>query len=396
MKQKGMMVMKRKSYRYLLIAAALVLAVAIFAPASVLAGEKVRHFSISLKPSVNSMKISWKRQKDIDYYRILCRDVTKDLKQERSSIPLPKYSRVGKISGKKFSFTDRTLVRGHSYAYVVQGFARSGEKARLVSTSYVKDDFTYDTVCLATPELLNGGSGEFFTNSGSHVYLYVQSTSGLEPTGCTVWRRAEGEKDFEKIKVYLADEGDPDAKFGSGSTVVDTNVTSGVTYEYKVCTTVRRMARKYTSAESNILRIPVVDFTGIYDVVPLTENGSESLVDLKLTARLSNGKLVLKPGASGYEQVRIEDRDHEFPASVTQVSRDGKVWRDIPAAGEVFEAGDTLYLRIELKPDGAEEPFYSCYSKMVLDENLDYDGPGVGNANLIIEGENAQVYQDFD
>ena len=61
---------------------------------------KVKVFSYSTKPAMDSMKVSWKKQKRVTFYKLYRMDITKSREKDSFSPKKKSYKFVVKIAGK--------------------------------------------------------------------------------------------------------------------------------------------------------------------------------------------------------------------------------------------------------------------------------------------------------
>lgn len=210
------------------------------------ASGTVRHISFSTKPGVKSIKLRWKKQSDVSCYKIYRKDVTGKKIILGTDIPFSTFKKIAKVSGKTKVYRDKSVKTGHTYAYVLIGYKKESGKLKKVCSSWNDGVLRYDTAGLCKPDLLNGGRGEFYSNSKAKIYLFVQLDSGMSAKGVIVYRKAKGESKFKKIKVKTLED---------GTVLLDKNVKANKVYYYKVRTWIRKSGKKYTSKASNVIKI---------------------------------------------------------------------------------------------------------------------------------------------
>ena len=349
--------------------------------------KTAKHLSVSLKSNMKSVSVKWKNNKNIEKYVIYRTDVTKDVLDHENdyTFDMSKYKKIGKVSGRKKSFTDKKAKKNHYYAYVVEAYKKVKGKYKLAYTSYNKDSYDYTCRGLGVPELLNGGDGENYTNSISCIYLYHQSYSGADPTSVILYRKAKGESKYKKVKFTTIE------KINNlAGTIKDTTVSPGKIYYYKIKTKKKFKGKTYYSQKSKAIRIPAVNVTGKFDISAIPVSGDPNEIIVKFTSDKYNGTLTLSQSKSSEET--------EKDMRALGYSYDNAVWKSMTDSKAVLEPGKTIY--IKFRGDGiAEKHEFSfgeeCEGSLV---SVSYDNPVFRpytlNVNLVKNTAEARPFYD--
>lgn len=298
------------------------------------ASKTPKKLSISLKSNMTSITVKWKKKKNIKKYVIYRTDVTKDvLDQEKNyTYSMSQYKKIGTVSGKKKTFIDRKAKKDHYYAYVVKAYKKVKGKNKLAYTSYKREDYDYSCRGLAVPDLLNGGDGENYTNSTKSIYLYHQSYTGVEPTSVILYRKAQGESKYKKIKFTTVEK-----IRNLAGTIKDTSVSPGKTYYYIIKTTKKYKGKKYYSKSSKAIRIPVVNVRGKFNVSAIPVSGNPNEIIVKFTSDRFNGTLTLSQSKwSGGTDKDIRAIEYSY---------DNSTWKSMTGSNAVLEPNKTIYIK---------------------------------------------------
>ncbi len=349
--------------------------------------ESEKKLSISLTPHMNDITVEWKDDNKISKYVIYRVDVTEDvLGPERDmTFELSSYEKIAEVPCGKGSYIDKSVKTDHYYAYVVKAYQKIKEKNRLV---YISDEYDDQYMCqccgLSAPDLLNGGYGEFSTNSKDCLYLYYQIYYGVEPTSVILYRRAEGETEYQKIDFETVEE----LREGSGE-IKDSSVEPGEIYYYKIKTVRKDDGKEYCSKQSDYVRIPAVNFTGEYTVSKQPVSGDPDKVIVKLKSDRYNGRLKIS-------RIDPDSDDEENAVQVIDFSFDNESWRSMKDQDAVISPGDTVFIQFGGKEIASAREIYLDSDNGSV--RLDYDGPGAGSGIMSIDFDRkiAEVYQNFD
>lgn len=344
------------------------------------------------------MDLRWKQQKDVDHYVLLKKELDADSDEEMIVESRDSYTELCTISGDTFFYRDKEVERGHRYSYIIDGYSKKHGSMKVAYTSYQGGAVEYNTVGLARPVLLNGGYGEFYTNSKDEIYLYVECYEGIEPEGAVLYRKSSRENKFSKISYKL-----PEAD--SVSMLLDDTVTPGETYTYRIKTFADDDGEKYYSTYSKEITIPAVNFTAEYAVESVTAAKAGKSGDffvIKLTSDKYNGVTIFDCVPSMIYHVRKDgsEETQTFEAELTGYSKgnpsDPTQWDGIPARGVELNGGESLYLKYELSdPDGGKVFFGGDTAEESYlrtdEENADaaiYEGPGRGTTYMKLDLKN--------
>lgn len=315
------------------------------AEASAASAPKAKTLKYEIKPSMKSLTVSWKKQKQVSYYLIYRTEYRVSNYYDIEPVPMSKFKKIKKVSGKKTSWTDKQVKKGRYYNYVIKGFRKSGGKAKLVCNSFRPTATYYDSPGLMRPDLLDGGTGENYANSKDELYLYVQRDKGVRPEGVEICRKAEGADKYERIKVKKMEKG----RFDAGADFRDSSVKPGKTYYYKARTWVKKKGKKTYSPFSNAVCLQAVNLIGKYSARAMTAAGMAEEFSVCLTSDKYNGNLILKGGDGEdgpfYEAADGSKTYSEQKLSLVSWSRDNETWQEIPSEGLHVKAGQTLYLK---------------------------------------------------
>ena len=314
---------------------------------NVSAAGKVQAIKYSLVPAMKSIKVKWNKPQNrkVSYYVIYRTEFrVKDI-YDIEPVPMSDYKKVKKVAGWKSAWKDREVRQGCYYDYVIRGYRKTGGKAKLVCDSYRPGATYYQCPGLQRPDLIDGGYGENYCNSKSKLYLYVQRTDGMTPSGVAIFRKAKGESEYQKINVKDIEKG----KFDCGKTYLDDTVRPGETYYYKAKTYVKRFGKKKYSPASNTVKLSALNFEGKYAAKAMTAEGTVKEFSIRLVSDKYNGVLTLQSGA-GFEgpvYATIDGGKDYGQQRITlkSYSKDNKNWSAIPSDGLQITAGQTVYLK---------------------------------------------------
>ncbi len=385
----------------LLLAVMTALSMAMVLPATdAFAAGKVKTINYKMVPYMSAIKVKWKKQ-NVSYYLIYRTEFKVKSVYEIEPVPMSAYKRVKKLSGSKAAWTDRNVKKNRYYDYVIRGYRKAKGRDKLVCTSYRKGVTNYQCPGLQRPDLINGGYGENYSNSKSRLYLYVQRTDGVTPTGAVIYRKAEGDSGYKKIKVSKAEKG----SFKYGKTYADSSVTPGQTYYYKARTYVKTKKGNRYSSYSKAVKLSAVNFTGTYTVRAMTEPGTVEDFTIHMVSDEDNGVLTME-GGSGYEgpvyMTKTGSEDYGAQSiSLEAYSDDGTTWMEIPPDGLIIKAGQAVWLRFRFSSGSG---YFSAGSGEYSDidfmyEKTSYAGSaGFGTTETVIklkEG-TATAFPDYD
>ena len=97
--------------------------------------SKVKTLKYSMKPAMGSITLKWKKQ-NVSYYLIYRTGFNVKESWQIEPVPMSKYKRVKKVSGKKTSWKDKRVKNGQYYSYVIRGYKKSKGKTVLVYDTF--------------------------------------------------------------------------------------------------------------------------------------------------------------------------------------------------------------------------------------------------------------------
>ena len=364
------------------------------------AAGKVKKLKYTLNPAMKSIKVKWKKKK-VSYYVIYRTEFKVKSIYQINPVPISRYKKVKKVSGKKSSWTDKKVKPNHYYDYVIKGYKKCGGKAKLVYNSYRPGATYYQCPGLQQPDLINGGYGENYSNSKDRLYLYVQRTDGVRPAGVVIYRSEKEQSGYKKIKARKVEKG----KFEYGSFYADTTVSPGKTYYYKARTYVVKKGRKLYSPYSESLMLPALNFTGKYSVKAMTAAGKVKEFVVRMVSDRYNGELTLKRDPVDEKPVymtRAGKKDYgNQEVALAAYSKDNKTWMAIPKDGLKVTAGQTVYLKFRFVSGSG---FFSAGEGDWSDLDFMYDntsyagsaGFGATATRLDLKAGTATAFPDYD
>lgn len=212
--------------------------------------KKVSDISYTIKSGISSLTVKWKNKTGVRKWVIYRGDVTKYVDSGfEKKVPLSKYKKIATLKGSKITYKDKKVKRHHYYAYIIRGYKRVKGKYVKAYDSYLDGVTDFSCPGLAKPELLNGGNGEFYSNSGSKIYLYVQQITGMKPDGAVFYRKGPGESKYKRVKLKAVE------KMGFSGVFLDKNVKPGKTYRYYVKVWRKSGKKKYYSRASAKIKV---------------------------------------------------------------------------------------------------------------------------------------------
>ena len=234
-------------------------------------GSKVKEVNYETTSHSQQIDVKWDRKWGVFHYDIYRIDITGEI-YTSDNVPFKKYDKIGSVSGLHTSFDDKTVKNGHYYAYVIKGYG----KDKLLCDSFNENITQYECAGLAKPELLNGGYGEDDENSPQCIYLYVQKDGGMDADGVELYRKAKGDKKFERVEPEIPEGGSAEA-----FDLHDTSVKPGTSYTYKARTFAEENGERIVSEYSESLQLAAVNFIGQYEVTKFKTEGDTLSVTVK-------------------------------------------------------------------------------------------------------------------
>ncbi len=365
--------MKKRMTLLLTLVITVVMSSFCFADESFAAGNDAKYMGLDLKPAMKSIKLKWKKRSGIKYYVLCKKDVTKIIaKDPDAKVKLSQYKKLKRINAakkKKYAFTDKKVKKNHYYAYVIKAYKIKGGKKTLAYTNYEGVIDEYRCPGLDRPEILNDGDGENHSNTLRKVYLYISSYYGVDPQGAVIYRKAEGETKYKKIKAKKSEK-------NTFTSYVDTTVKAGKTYYYKAKVYKKIRGKKYYSKKSKAFMIQDANTEGLYSIQSMTPAGEVKEFVIRLSSKASNcnADLLFEKGA---EAEYNSSSSQTYRIVLAGYSHDNKSWSDIPEKGLILGGKDTIYLKFRAKDD--EVMKYDADTA----ESKVYADPDVSGSNLI-------------
>lgn len=336
-------IMKNKIYKILF---ALCLGMMLTAGISIQSeAAKYKYIDVSAKvEEENKVKLKWKEQ-PVEKYDIYRADVQVD------SLKAGKYKLIATISGKKKSFTDKTVKGEKRYSYKIKGYKKKNGKI----TYYYNPDVSAYTG-LDKPDWFEYAHCDTETTGESIPLKFGMSENSLHPDGVEFYKKTAGK--YKKIKSVKLKKNQYTTNF------TDRNVKFGEKYYYKMRTYRIVKGKKVYSKYSPSLKLCAINNKGDYTMRTFTE--TEQNVDsiiVSLTSNKGNGVLTFD-----LENLWIEKNvDNELCLSA--YSLDNTNW--ITNSKEVsLKEGETIYLKFT---DKEGIPFYFSKDLNVRIE-ADYSG----------------------
>lgn len=304
--------------------------------------------NFKLKPGVKSMKLTWKKNKKVSYYKIYRYKIKRSEDIEYLDlIEKKKYKKIATTKNKK-SYNDKKVKRNKWYAYYINGYKKRKGKDKLIYSTYENKLDPYEYVGLDKPELYNAGCGESNENTINKLYLVAMFDFGATPQKVMVYRKANGEKKYKKIATYKVKKNAYQLEF------VDKTVTPGKTYSYKVRSYRKYKKKKYYSKYSQVERISALNLVGKYKVDCLTPAGEVDTFRFKMTGKDKyNGDLTVMPANKDYyySYTYTEAKNKPFwsyDCHINSYSTDGVTWKAIPQKGVILKGTNSLFFEAKL------------------------------------------------
>lgn len=339
----------RKEFRNLVI----ILCFSILFAAGVPVQSQAAVLPTSLKvEGENKVKLSWKKQA-VDEYRIY-----------RANSSNGNYRLLAKVSGKKKSYTDKTVAANKEYYYIIKGYKKKNGKLKCVYR---------DSGLSAYTGLEKPSWGEY-----AHCYTKVKPTAipltvqlynhSLHPSGVELYRKTGGNK-YKKIKTMNLKKNQYTLKY------TDRNVKKGKTYYYKLRYYNVVKGRKVYSEYSRPLKLSAVNYIGDYTMKTLTKGDQQvNSLEFGLTSNKGNGTMTFKSGSGEYSYCYTEKNSGDYitmDMSLTAYSFDNKNWvTDFDKVS--LKEGKTIYLRFQ--KGAADSDFYFAQDSSLSIYSVDYSG----------------------
>ncbi len=239
-----------------------------------------------------------------------------------------KYKCIKTIKDNKIlSFTDTTAAPGNTYTYRIRGYRTVNDKDYYSAyTSVKKTD-----IKMATAQL-----NKVVVSEGNKVKLSWKRDS--KTSGYYVYRATSEKGKYSKVKTI-----------NSNKTLswTDNNVSTGVTYYYKIRSFVKTKTGTKTSKYSKILMVKPVIAKPAVTSIAATENG------VKLRWRASQN-------AGGYKVYRADSYTGKYK-EVKKITKNATLsWTD-----KNVKLGKTYYYKVRAYSENKGKLKYSSYSTIV-------------------------------
>lgn len=299
----------------------------------------------------NKIKLSWKK-KPVDEYRIY-----------RANSYNGNFRLLAKVSGKKKSYTDKTVAANKEYYYIIKGYKKKNGKLKCV----YRDTGLYAYTGLEKPSWYETAQCDAKVKPTA-IPLKVRLMSWyLHPSGVELYRKTGGNK-YTKIKTINLKKNQYTLKY------TDRNVKKGNTYYYKFrCYKVVK-GKKVYSEYSQPLKLSAVNYIGDYTMKTITKGDQQvKSLEFSLTSNKGNGTMTFKSGSDDYCYSYTEKNSGDYitmDMSLTAYSFDNKNW--VTDFDKVkLKEGKTIYLRFQ---NAEDFKFYFAQDSSLYIYSVDYSG----------------------
>ncbi len=310
--------------------------------------------------TLTSAQISIKASKDVTHWRII-RMIEKGNKTKRNIVKT--------LNASKKSFTIKKLKKNDLYHYEIEGCKKTKGKLKGIIYDYVSfetgvpspvwDVYTYTDDYCGPDRIDVSGSAE---------------GDGWPTKGIVLYRRTDGEEEFEKVKTYKK----------LGFTYKDKNVTAGGSYDYKMRAWGMYKGKKIWSDYSSVMcRSAVNKYPGFTST--LISRDKHELI-IKLDSEKYNGALTLGEfplvlcksdvdSEDSSDEIDLEDSLDEggFAVYLTQYGKDGVSFTSLDLDKKetiLLCGGESLYLKFENSDEKAD----LTDGDMLGTEEINYNG----------------------
>ncbi len=216
------------------------------------------------------IKLSWKKQK-VKQYKIYRADVkvTKD-----GVWKVGKYRLLKTLSGKKKSFTDKSVEADNRYSYMIEVYKKKNGKLKCVYKE--QDIWAYSG--LETPQWDEYAFSDTKTSCDGIPLEYAVRSDSVRPQGIVFYKKVDGK--FKKIKSFRVKKKKDVYQF------TDTDVQMGKGYTYKIRTYYKKNGKKVFSDYSDSLKLYAINYEASCNVQVCTPY--EEMTD-ELVFALTNG-----------------------------------------------------------------------------------------------------------
>jgi hypothetical protein len=309
---------------------------------------EVKVFQYDVTPNLKSITLSWKKQSNVSYYKILRVNSTKYY-STGSSPRKKEYKEIATVSENTTEYVDKTVKKSTRYCYIINGYKKKDGKDKLLCTTYPDDTFYCYTSGLAKPEFSYSNFIEDYSFTLNKIFFSVNQGGGMKPTGYIIYRKKVGEKKYKKVKLKKLAEGE----------YVDKKVAAGSYYKYKVKSYLKIGTKTYYSKMSAAFTGNTIRYVGKYKVKMMTQKGIDtSTLSFKVVSKNKyNGSTrFLSGGAFYFYQSSKTTEKKRYDFKLTKYSFDNKTWKKIPKKGVLLKVKQKIYLQGTLYEDSLTEP----------------------------------------
>ncbi len=315
----------------------------IFVPKTETKADSIKHIQLTLTPSYTKVKIKWPKKKKVSYFKIYKVKIgKKTVSSNGYTIKKKKFKLLKKIAGNKKSFTDKAVKENKEYAYYIEGYNKNGLKYTSYTDSYLS---TY--VGLSQPTITTYYSDNY-TNGAHHVYFHVYPGNGIAPKKFMIYRKDSGDSKYKQIKLkpFVNSDDDP-------SVYCDGNLSSNITYKYKVRSYYKKGKKKKYSKYSSVYKVTPCNEDAKFDISTVTPAGTNIYeFVIKLTGDFDNGKTTFyyQTGSTDdtYSFTDLSNNNYKYLASVSEYSLNGTTWNSLKNSPFTTVSSETFYLKIKL------------------------------------------------
>lgn len=341
----------RKGFRNLLIVLCFSMLFAVSMP---IQSQAAKLLSSSLKvEGENKVKLSWKKQA-VDEYRIY-----------RANSYNGNHKLLAKVSGKKKSYTDKTVAANKEYHYIIKGYKKKNGKLKCV----YKDNGQSAYTGLEKPSWYENAQCDTKVKPTAIPLKVGLKPWNLHPSGVELYRKTGGNK-YKKIKTINVKKNQYTLKY------TDRNVKKGKTYYYKLRYYKVVKGKKVYSEYSQPLKLSAVNYIGDYTMKTLTKGDQQvNSLEFSLTSNKGNGTITFKSGSRDYYSYSYTEKNSgdyiTMDMSLTAYSFDNKNW--VTDFDKVkLKEGKTIYLRFQ--KGAADSDFYFAQDSSLYIYSVDYSG----------------------
>lgn len=346
-------------------------------------------FTVYPEGRLDSVRVAWRQKEGAVKYKLYRADVSTLANNGSGDYPTRiDYKKIGTVKNKTV-YHDKNIKKWRYYAYLVEAYDKKG---KLIASTRADDSISYACKGLGRPVLGNGGYGENHTNTRKKLYLYIAADDYgagyyTKNVQAVIYRKTAGGNKYKKLATGTLKDGFLE--------YADKKVKSGKKYSYKVQLIKKAGRKTYKSKKSKAVTIPAVNFSPAYKVRCLTpagkwqDRGKQEITFTLANKSKYNGTMKILPSggpeydSATYFALNAKGETAEYPFRFTEYSKDGKVWKMIPAGGVKLPKKEILFLKGEiLRGEEKDICFGGTTGKVsyisVEGGSMEYDGPGIG------------------